>query len=84
MVGCREPDSIRQMWELRTHIDWLSVKGHPGHMYLCGASIDLDWLATHFDAVVGTELIPAAVERFFVSGGTSGGNTRGPSTIFCR
>ena len=52
--------------ELRTHTDWL-VGDRPSGVYvpLCGASIDLDWLATHFDAVVGTELIPAAVERFF-------------------
>ncbi|MEC8024229.1 MAG: thiopurine S-methyltransferase [Myxococcota bacterium] len=51
---------------LKEHTSWLLEAGDAGiYLPLCGATLDMDWLAQHFERVVGTEFVEEAVLRFF-------------------
>ena len=51
---------------LQEHTEWLAGESREGvYVPLCGASVDIDWLATQFERTVGTELVETAVHRFF-------------------
>jgi thiopurine S-methyltransferase len=57
---------------LQEQTAWLLGGGDTGvYVPLCGASIDLDWLSDRFKYVVGSELVGAAVNKFYSERGQS-------------